>query len=135
MARTVTGTSWRPKRTLSSTVSSVRRGRGRVRAGPRAVRIGRADLEGDLARAQQAAAGVDDAGFLGPLAARAVFDDAHDVDALGERHVEEFVPAVDGGLLGGLQHVVDVELDVVAERQLAAQVDAVEDAGLVERHG
>jgi len=35
--------------------------------------------------------------------------------------------------LPAAQHVVDVQLDIIAERQLAAQVDAAENALLGER--
>ncbi|MCR5880544.1 hypothetical protein [Phenylobacterium sp. J367] len=112
----------------------------RLRVGPaheqqRLVLLDDPGLEGRLAPLQQAAADVDDPGVLAPLPARAVGDHADDVDALGEGHVEELVAALGRGVLAAAQDVVDVELHVVAQRQLAAQVDAVEDVRLVERDG
>ncbi len=82
-----------------------------------------------------AAADIDDAGLLGPLAMRAVGNDADDVDPARQRHVVEFVAALDRRILPAAQHVVDVELDIVADRQLAAQADMLEDVGILRLPG
>lgn len=101
----------------------------------RLVLVGGPEFEGELTGTQQSPAGVDHPRFLAPLAARTVGDDADDVDALGQRDVQEFVLAVHRLLLGALEDVVHIEFDVVADRQFAAQIDAIEHIGLVEGHG
>jgi hypothetical protein len=73
--------------------------------------------------------------LFGPIAARPVGDDADQIDAAHQWNVQELVASLHGRPLPAAQHVVDVELDIEADRELAAKIDRVEHARLLELSG
>jgi hypothetical protein len=111
-----------------------RNGRG-AQGDQRPLLLDRAELQRGASAGKLAAADVQHPHLLRPVALRAVGDDPDDVDAAHQRHVEELIAALHRSALAAAQHVVDVELDIEADRQLAAQIDGLEHAGLLERHG
>ncbi len=92
-----------------------------------------AEAVDELALRQRARTYVDPLHLFATLAAGAVKHQTDGVETEAERHVLEIVASVRGLRDGRAEHFVDVELDLVAGRQVAAQVDLLEYARPFER--
>ena len=86
----------------------------------RHVLLHRREVEAGLATAQQAAASIDNPGLFAALSARPIGDDANHIDPPGQRDIQKFVLAAGGLGLSPLQDIIDVELDITAQRKIAA---------------
>ena len=101
-------------------------------ADQRAVLHHHTGVKSGLPRRQLAAANIDDAGLFRPITARAIEHQPDDIASAHQRDIVELITALGlGAFLAGPQHIVDVKLDIIANRQFAAQIDALEHAGLL----
>jgi len=69
----------------------------------------------------------------GLLAALAMGPEQHNPDHIApanERHIDEFVSSLNALVLRAAQHFIDVQFDVVPQRELTAQRDTLKHAGL-----
>src|SRR5689334_3496903 len=77
----------------------------------------RAEAVGELAGVELSAADIDPSYLFAPLAARAVKHQPDHVQAKGERNAQKLVVAAHRLSLRTTQHLVDIKLDLIAQRQ------------------
>ena len=105
------------------------------KANQRLILVDDPERQSRLAGTQQRRADIDHLHLFLALPTRTVGDGPQHIQARRQRHIEEFVAAIDRLIGAAAQHVIYIEFNVVTRWQLSAQVDAVEDVGLVNRRG